>query len=321
MALTRLNNGSTGGGVRSSTRMINGFPDRYRTFLTYTERVTVTSTTGATATYRFAGNGLFDPNITGTGAQPINYDAFSAQYGKYRCHGSKISLVCPNSAGTVSADVVLYPENSTTSIAIEEALGQPYAKSIFGANYAGGGNPVITSGITSGKVLGRNVREFEGSDLTAAAYTANPSDIWYWTILFNSTDRSTTLSAAPFTVKIVYDVEFFDRFPSVLSFETLTLEQVREMNLKLRGRSAEEKGDKKDEDGDWSMDSEPCFDAGDRKGKAPKTDDCDTRSVLSETNRKLLQHSEQTLRGGAALWTPPISSKTPRASAGALLVR
>lgn len=55
-----------------------GFPQRLYIKLRYVENVAATSTTGSFATYAWRANGLFDPNRTGTGHQPMYYDNCAA---------------------------------------------------------------------------------------------------------------------------------------------------------------------------------------------------------------------------------------------------
>lgn len=106
---------------RNSTRLLNkvqtglGFPRRIVKTLRYAELVSITSTTGILQTYRFSANGLFDPNITGTGHQPLYFDQVMSLYNQYTVIGSKIECrIVPSSANTSPVAVILMLDDDTT---------------------------------------------------------------------------------------------------------------------------------------------------------------------------------------------------------------
>lgn len=252
-----------------SRSMVNGFPDRTRVQLVYTERVSITSTTGAIGIYRFAGNDVYDPNVTGTGAQPINADVFTTQYNRCRVHGSRMQLsVRVPADGTIPFDIVLLPQNKTTNLTFEEFCGQPYAKMQEHVVYLVGPT-VFETGIQSAKILGRTRAAFEGSDLTQSVTTTSPSDLWYWTIAAISTDRSTT-GTMNAIVDITYDVEYFDRqvqalslhhprqcFPSPAEAAPITRDEIKRNNLSMQALTDLRAGDSKAAAPRWSDDEAP----------------------------------------------------------------
>jgi len=66
--------------------------------LKYAETVNITLGITGLGSYLFSCNGLYDPNITGTGHQPMYFDQFSALYDHYTCLKS-----------TMKATVVAHP--------------------------------------------------------------------------------------------------------------------------------------------------------------------------------------------------------------------
>lgn len=211
---------STAGGAKTVTvQEIGGFPDRLRVKLAYTERVTITSTVGAIGIYRWRGNDVFDPNYTGTGAQPCNADVFTAQYLRCRVFASHINVVCGNIAGDTPGDWVVCPTNGTTNFLYEEYCSQPYSKFCQNVTYGALDAPILSVSARSEMVLGRAPMSYWGSDNTQSLTTTTPADVWYWTVAAISHNRSTT-TTYPCTVSIVYEVEYFDRIPSALSAES-----------------------------------------------------------------------------------------------------
>jgi len=74
------------------------FPITTRRKLMYHDMATITSTAGAVGRYFFSANGMFDPNITGTGHQPLGFDQLMLLYEQATVISSKISVVFINNA-------------------------------------------------------------------------------------------------------------------------------------------------------------------------------------------------------------------------------
>lgn len=90
---------------KTSISMGLGFPKRMVMTHKYCDNVQLVSTSGALNKYLFSCNGMFDPNSTGTGHQPLYYDQMAALYNHYTVIGSHIKIrVTP----TASAEETLY---------------------------------------------------------------------------------------------------------------------------------------------------------------------------------------------------------------------
>lgn len=62
--------------------------------LVYAETITLNASVGGGATeYNFSANGLYDPNISGTGHQPMGFDQLMEFYDHYTVIGSKIKVI------------------------------------------------------------------------------------------------------------------------------------------------------------------------------------------------------------------------------------
>jgi hypothetical protein len=69
------------------------YPPQYRGLLRYSTNFTLSSTSGAVATYVFSANGLYDPDITGTGHQPAGFDQIMLSYEHYVVTGARITCI------------------------------------------------------------------------------------------------------------------------------------------------------------------------------------------------------------------------------------
>lgn len=101
---------------KTSARLGQGFPKRVTMTHKYCDIVTVTSTTGALGTYRFRCNGMFDPDYTSTGHQPMYFDQMSAIYDHFTVIGSKIKIkVTPQTTISAASYVGMFINDDTSS--------------------------------------------------------------------------------------------------------------------------------------------------------------------------------------------------------------
>jgi hypothetical protein len=208
--------------------MLGFFPDTARTTLRYVEKRALTATTGVGTLYQYRGNSVYDPNYTGTGGQPANYDDLAARYSRYRVIGSKITFVTAASSSVM--DVVLHPSNSSTSPTVVDQIAQPYA--IYGMS--GSNGLILSNAISTQKIVGRDPMK---SDQLQALYNADPAEEWLWNISVNGYDASTT-AVIQGTIIIDYDVMFFDRLEGNLDVRLKRLLELKEHQVK-RGQQTD----------------------------------------------------------------------------------
>lgn len=67
------------------------FPKKIKTILRYFQNDLLTSNSGSIVSTIFRMNSLFDPDVTGTGHQPLYFDRYAALYNNYRVLGSRIT--------------------------------------------------------------------------------------------------------------------------------------------------------------------------------------------------------------------------------------
>lgn len=92
-----------------------GFPKELRIKHRYVDIHRSASIAGALAVYSYSCNGMYDPNITGTGHQPLYFDQLAAIYNHYTVTGAKISITAcvPNSG--VAAVIGVYVNDDATA--------------------------------------------------------------------------------------------------------------------------------------------------------------------------------------------------------------
>lgn len=134
------------------------FPVRKRVRLTYATSFNVTGTTGAAGAQVFSVNGLFDPDITGVGHQPMGFDQMMLYYEHYIGIRTKLSVWAVNLNTTLPANVGISINASVTPVTVATTLVESGNMEWLTLSVAGGGN--------SSKKLSSSVDvgHFEGID-------------------------------------------------------------------------------------------------------------------------------------------------------------
>lgn len=92
-----------------------GFPGMLKMTHRYCENIILSASTGTMNSYLFSVNGMYDPNQTGTGHQPLYFDQLSAIYNHYCVIGSKITVkaIPPQTAAGAGYTVALFVNDDT----------------------------------------------------------------------------------------------------------------------------------------------------------------------------------------------------------------
>lgn len=184
-------------------RQVSGMPDRLNVMLKYSD--TTTHNTAFSASQTWALNGLYDPDITGTGTQPNGFDQFMAFYERYEVRASKIIYWLSNN-GTVQCQAVLYPSHDSVAVGVNTGSEQPYAKRIMLAGKDSQPSKVFTNYITVKKLEGRAI---DSVNFTGTS-SSNPTSLKYWQFAIISNDAISNLDV--FTKQtIIYYCSFFRR--------------------------------------------------------------------------------------------------------------
>jgi len=95
--------------------MGKGFPNRIMTKQVYMDTISLVAGAGSVNHYQFILNGLYDPDYTGIGHQPMYFDQYMALYNHYTVIGAKIQITAIGSEGnTVPTEIVLWQNDDTT---------------------------------------------------------------------------------------------------------------------------------------------------------------------------------------------------------------
>lgn len=192
------------------------FPTKFRKRLTYAEcALSVTGTTGLAGNYFFAANGMFDPNVTGTGHQPMGFDQMMLMYNHYTVLSSKITVVANNnSAGNVYADVAVYLSPDTTSITDPSRLmenGYFVWKPLYPVGVQGAITTLsLDCNVASYFARDSNKRELLEDTELYGTVAANPTDLVYFVICAFDGASGANSATVIFRVEIEYEAIFWE---------------------------------------------------------------------------------------------------------------
>lgn len=187
-------------------------PDTLRRVIRYSDYAALPCTSGVLGTWVFAANGVYDPDITGTGHQPMGFD----QYMTFYDHCTVVSA-------RITVDAV------ATSVPVFFGVAVSRDGSAFYSSY----NSYIESGTvvyrlidTEGSALNRVSRTldiakwFGFTDLNDTTQfcttSANPAQGVYFHVLAQDVNKTSTANAE-INVVIDYDVVFSQPKPVATS--------------------------------------------------------------------------------------------------------
>lgn len=182
--------------------------NRYFTKLVYSQPLSLAPATHIDY-HEFCTNGLYDPDITGTGHQPYGYDQLMPTlYQKYLVHGCKVIIEgSMTSTGTGNLVVGSYPANGSYSVPItlSEACERRQFRTLSTNNQK---TFRFSRYINHAKVHGVKPSDMRPTaNGYASSYTSNPSFRTNTAIGFCNVDGFS--ATATMTVTLIYYAEFF----------------------------------------------------------------------------------------------------------------
>lgn len=181
-----------------------GFPKKLHITHRYCETINITGTAGIPGVYIFSANGLYDPNITGTGHQPMYFDQCAALYDHYTVIRSHIrATFSSNQAAAWPTVFGVYVEDdgsssiSTSLASLLESVDSKSGQLAFGANET----KTLTNNWKATQTFGPAALSDDNLQGTASA---NPTEQSSY-CLFVGDARATNTVACDILVEIWYE--------------------------------------------------------------------------------------------------------------------
>lgn len=158
------------------------FPNLTTRQLRYNDYGTVDITSGALGSHVFTLSGLYDPNITGTGHQPMGFDQMMTFYEHYhvlRCK-VKVTFMCRSSAGHGQVALKVTPDTALPASGtdlVEE--GRAITDSVGGDNFQAQGTRTLGMVVDVPGVNGLNRANFLADPDLRGTISSNPAEQTY----------------------------------------------------------------------------------------------------------------------------------------------
>lgn len=154
---------------------------KHHTKLLFNEDVIVGAVAGASNAYVFSANGLYDPNITGAGHQPMGFDQLMLLYEHYTVLGGKITVSFANQTVAEGGYIglAIFPDATVETTPTKMVENGLIRRSYIAPN---AGNPksqvTMTMPFTIAKINGVT-RSIIGDDLYRGDIASNPTEQTY----------------------------------------------------------------------------------------------------------------------------------------------
>lgn len=164
----------------------------------------------------FAANGLFDPDITGSGGQPMGFDQMMIYFNHYTVLRGRIRAVLKSNSSALRVTTGLLVSGSSTVTSSIETAVENGDITFQELEFAGafGGSCTLTRSVDMGRFQGlRNT--IDDPDMRGDVST-NPAELVYYHLTaWNS--ASASVVTADFQVLIEFDVHFHEPKKATLS--------------------------------------------------------------------------------------------------------
>lgn len=177
--------------VKRTVNAGKGFPKKMVMTHEYEENINITSTGGAMTVTRFALNGMYDPNISGTGHQPLNFDQMTALYNHYTVIGAKATVSVINQTSGGTAGVFGITVNDDISVAFTDISGL--------GEQGAGKTRLLAAAMNQPETMTQtwSAKQTFGGDIMAnnslsGTVSANPSELSYLDVVYQALGGATT---------------------------------------------------------------------------------------------------------------------------------
>lgn len=131
---------------RNNVFMGLGFPKKMVVRQKYIDTFQMSSVSGALSTHQYALNGLYDPDITASGHQPMYFDQYMAIYNHYTVIGCKMTVrFMGHESMIVPMNVALWQnDDSTITPSLLNTYGEQSKSQVFLIGSDGGNSKTLT---------------------------------------------------------------------------------------------------------------------------------------------------------------------------------
>lgn len=192
-------------------------PSEMNVKLKYVDTIALQPGAGTIAYHLFSTNGLYDPDITAAGHQPMGFDQWMTFYEHYTVTGCKISATFVPSSATVGAGqqiVGIYTDSNITppaAIGVNDFLEQPGTRFSY-LSLAGALGPVtVTKTFSAKNFFSRDRKSLIASEGYKGNGASNPTEQAYFNVFCGATDNTSDPPQTQVSIIIEYTAVFSER--------------------------------------------------------------------------------------------------------------
>lgn len=180
-----------------------GFPTKLEARLRYVDTFALNAVAGSLSTQQIRCNGMYDPDHSGLGHQPMYYDQFMAIYDHYTVLRSRIKLTLFNFSTEPSrVNIYLNDDTTATPTTMNDRMEQTSARNIIVSKE--GGPVVLYLSWDAYKTFGGSILANDNLQGTAGA---DPVELSLYTITAQNTALTSATSVGA-QAEIVFDAVF-----------------------------------------------------------------------------------------------------------------
>jgi len=187
-----------------------------RAKLQYYSSCAVSSGASAAGAYIYSANGLFDPDVSGTGGQPMGFDQMMTFFNHYTVVASKITVIAQTNSTSLRSTCGLLVSGSSTATTNIEQLVENGDCQFYVLSYAGqfGGTATMTRRLNIGRF--QSVADVMDDPNMRGDSASNPAEqAYYHIVCWNS--ASATVITVDCQVLIEYEAVFHEPRKASLS--------------------------------------------------------------------------------------------------------
>jgi len=188
-----------------------GFPDQLGITHKFCTTLSLSSASGIMANYIFSCNGLYDPNITGTGGQPLYFDQCAALYDHYTVKASRCKIMLAGNGSTagpqVYACLALDDDTNTSYTSVADLISDDVAS--WGLTGGVANKPLYLKAKWNAKKT-EGIVDAATDPNMSGTIAANPAEQSYYRLAIQEAGFSSTVTVN-FLVEIEYDTVWRER--------------------------------------------------------------------------------------------------------------
>jgi len=185
------------------------FNTAIRKRLTYYDTATLTATSGVLNSYVFAVNGLYDPNVTGTGHQPAGFDQMMVFFDHYVVINAKATVTWFNvSTSGVTGQVALSLNSTVTPVTDPIVLCETGFVTRDYLNVLGSDDAIKTMSLSCNVSRFQGVPQIRDDPELWGSAASNPTELSFFNLSVWDPNAGTVTTR--FTILIEFDAWFIE---------------------------------------------------------------------------------------------------------------